>query len=256
MVKLASIPRSSREPALCFLVSFASFSKSGSILLGNALIHPVPKQEPILILLVTAITSTTPKVFATRLDDHTLRHLESHSLSSDHYYGFYKAWATGEILAYWTYIWSSSLKDLGEAYTTALNISNACDSVWHKAPLAKIPSFGFLPKFCSHVWGYWPSTHLNRFQSKAVHLINSTRLTSAPCSVHIILAIVPRSWQAVCHRLSHDPCNARQTIAYICILCEHWHLTDWLWDSLPANVLPPQDNPPLFKRNTFHILIS
>ena len=67
------------------------------------------------------------------------------ALLSDHQYGFRKARSTGDLLSYLTHIWSSSLRDFGESFVVALDISKAFDRVWHKALLAKLPSFGFTP---------------------------------------------------------------------------------------------------------------
>ena len=64
---------------------------------------------------------------------------------SDHQHGFRKARSTGDLLSYLTHIWSSSLRDFGESFVVALDISKAFDRVWHKALLAKLPSFGFTP---------------------------------------------------------------------------------------------------------------
>ncbi|MEL7196638.1 MAG: reverse transcriptase family protein, partial [Bacteroidota bacterium] len=114
----------------------------------HALVQPIPKKgdhsnpsnyRPI------ALTSAIAKVFEFMLNSHFLEHLESHSLISDHQYGFRKARSTGDLLSYLTDIWSSSLRDFGESFVVALDISKAFDRVWHKALLAKLPSYGFTP---------------------------------------------------------------------------------------------------------------
>ena len=116
-----------------------------------SLVQPVPKKgdrsnpsnyHPI------ALTSTIAKVFETLLNSHFLKHLESNSLLSDHQYGFRKARSTGDLLSYLTDVWSSSLRDYGESFVVALDISKAFDRVWHKALLAKLPSYGFTPSLC------------------------------------------------------------------------------------------------------------
>ena len=123
----------------------------------HVLVQPVPKKgdrsnpsnyRPI------ALTSTISKVFETLLNAHFLRHLESHSLLSDHQYGFRKARSTGDILSYLTHVWSSSLRDYGETFAIALDISKAFDRVWHKALFAKLPSFGFPPSLCKLILSF------------------------------------------------------------------------------------------------------
>ena len=118
----------------------------------HALVQPVPKKgdrsnpsnyRPI------ALTSSLSKVFETLLNCHFLHHLENNSLISDHQYGFRKARSTGDLLSYVTHIWSTSLRDFGESYVVALDISKAFDRVWHKSLLSKLPSYGFPPSLCS-----------------------------------------------------------------------------------------------------------
>ena len=118
----------------------------------HTLVQPVPKKgdqsnpsnyRPI------ALTSTISKVFETLLNLHFLKHLESHVLLSDHQYGFRKARSTGDLLAYLTHLWSSSLRNFGETYVVGLDISKAFDRVWHKALLSKLPSYGFTPSLCN-----------------------------------------------------------------------------------------------------------
>ena len=107
---------------------------------------------------VTALTPPTialllslrlfAKVFETLLNSHFIKHLESNNLLSDHQYGFRKARSTGDLLSYLTHTWSSSLRDFGESFVVALDISKAFDRVWHKALLAKLPAYGFTPSVC------------------------------------------------------------------------------------------------------------
>ena len=85
----------------------------------------------------------TLKVFESILNSHFLKHLVSLSLLSHHQYGFCKARYTGDLLSYLTHIWSSYLWEFGESFVVALDISKAFNRVWHKALLAKLPSFGF-----------------------------------------------------------------------------------------------------------------
>ena len=130
----------------------------------HVLVQPVPKKgdrsnpsnyRPI------ALTSSISKVFENLLNSHFLRHLESHSLLSDHQYGFRKARSTGDILSYLTHVWSSSLKNYGETFAIALDISKAFDRVWHKALLAKLPSFGFPPSLCNLILSFLSSRSIS-----------------------------------------------------------------------------------------------
>ena len=133
------------ELAACSLSSFSpSFLFLALILLPwkHALVQPVPKKgghsnpsnyRPI------ALTSAVAKVFETLLNSHFIKHLESNNLLSDHQYGFRKARSTGDLLSYLTHVWSSSLRNFGESFVVALDISKAFDRVWHKALLAKLP---------------------------------------------------------------------------------------------------------------------
>ena len=123
----------------------------------HALVQPIPKKgnrsdpsnyRPI------ALTSSISKVFESLLNSHFLKHLESHSLLSDHQYGFRKARSTGDILSYLTHVWSSSLRDFGESFIVALDISKAFDRVWHKSLISKLPSFGFSPSLCKLIFSF------------------------------------------------------------------------------------------------------
>ena len=130
-------------------------------------VQPVPKKgdrsnpsnyRPI------ALTSTIAKVFESLLNAHFLKHLESIPLLSDHQYGFRKARSTGDLLSYLTHIWSTSLRNFGESFVVALDISKAFDRVWHKSLLAKLPSFGFTPSLCNLIASFLS----NRFISVVV----------------------------------------------------------------------------------------
>merc|ERR1712002_1214306 len=101
-----------------------------------------------------SITCTISKVFETILNIHFLKHLENNSLLSDHQYGFRRARSTGDLLSYVTSVWSSALRDYGESFVVALDISKAFDRVWHKSLLSKLPSFGFPPSICSLLLNY------------------------------------------------------------------------------------------------------
>ena len=123
----------------------------------HSLVQPVPKKgdrsnpsnyRPI------ALSSAIAKVFESLLNSHFLTHLETHHLLSDHQYGFRKARSTGDLLSYLTHIWSSSLRDFGESFVVALDISKAFDRVWHKALLAKLPTYGFSTPLCNLISSY------------------------------------------------------------------------------------------------------
>ncbi len=93
------------------------------------------------------------KVFIGREEYRTykkfLNHLSSFNLLSDHHYGFRKGRSTGDLLAFLTDSWSSSLSRFGETFAVALDISKAFDRVWHKALLSELPSYCFCPALCS-----------------------------------------------------------------------------------------------------------
>ena len=123
----------------------------------HTLVQPVPKKgdrsnpsnyRPI------ALSSAIAKVFESILNSHFLNHLEKNLLLSDHQYGFRKARSTGDLLSYLTHLWSSSLRDFGESFVVALDISKAFDRVWHKALLAKLSAYGFTPSLCNLISSY------------------------------------------------------------------------------------------------------
>ena len=75
-----------------------------------------------------------------------------------------KARSTGDLLSYLTHAWSSSLRNVGESFVIALDISKAFDRVWHKALLAKLPAYSFTPSFCQLISSFFS----NRFISVVV----------------------------------------------------------------------------------------
>ncbi len=122
-----------------------------------AYVPPVPKKgdrcnpsnyRPI------ALMSCLSKAFETILNGKFLKHLSSFSLLSDHQYGFRKGRSTGDLLAFLTNSWSSSLSHFGETFAVALDISKAFDRVWHKALICKLPSFGLYPAVCSFLYSF------------------------------------------------------------------------------------------------------
>ena len=120
-------------------------------------IQPVPKKgdrsnpsnyRPI------ALTSCLSKAFESILNKKILKHLSTHNLLSDHQYGFRKGRSTGDLLAFLTESWSSSLRDFGESFAVALDISKAFDRVWHKSLISKLPSYGFYPSLCTFILSF------------------------------------------------------------------------------------------------------
>ncbi len=117
-------------------------------------IQPVPKKDhrsnpanysPI------ALTSCLSKAFKSILNKKILKHLSDHNLLSDHQYDFRKARSTGDLPAFLTESWSSSLRDFGGTFAATLDISKAFDRVWHKSLISKLPSYGFHPCFCTFI---------------------------------------------------------------------------------------------------------
>ena len=154
-------------PVLCRLFRLILKSSNYPSTWKHTLVQPVPKKgdrsnpsnyRPI------ALTSAIAKVFESLLNSHFTKHLEFNSLLSDHQYGFRKARSTGDLLSYLTHTWSSALRNFGESYVVALDISKAFDRVWHKALLAKLPAYGFTPSSCSLISSFLS----NRFISVVV----------------------------------------------------------------------------------------
>ncbi len=99
--------------------------------------------------LLIALLSCLYKAFESILNRRLLRHLSTSDLLSDRQYGFRKGRSTGDLLAFLTDSWSSSLSRFSETFAVAVDISKAFDKVWHKALLSKLPSYGFYPSLCS-----------------------------------------------------------------------------------------------------------
>ncbi len=122
-----------------------------------AYIQPVPKKgdrsnlsnyRPI------ALASCLSKDFESILNKKILKQLSDHNFLSDHQYGFRKMWSTGDLLDFLTESWSSSLRDFGESFAVALDISKAFDRVWHKSLLFKPPSYGFYLFLCTFILSF------------------------------------------------------------------------------------------------------
>ncbi len=95
------------------------------------------------------LISRLSKAFETIIKRKFIKHLSSFSLLSDHQYGFRKGSSIGDVLAFVTDSWSSSLCRFGETFAVVLDISKAFDRVWYKALLSKLPSYGFYSALCS-----------------------------------------------------------------------------------------------------------
>ncbi len=78
-----------------------------------------------------------------------LKHLSYFNLLSGHQYGFRKGRSIGDLRAFLSDSWSSSLDRFGEAFVVALDTSKAFDRIWHKALFSKLPSYGLYPALCS-----------------------------------------------------------------------------------------------------------
>jgi len=91
------------------------------------------------------------KAFEFILNSKILKHLSDHNLPSDRQYGFRKGPSTGDLFAFLTESWSSSLRGFGENFAVAFDISKAIDRVWHKALVSKLPSFGFHLSLCTFI---------------------------------------------------------------------------------------------------------
>ncbi len=122
-----------------------------------AYIQPVPKKgdrsnpsnyRPV------ALLSCLSKVFESSLNRKILKHLSASNHLSDRQYGFHKERSTGDLLAFLTNSWSSSLNCFSETFAVALDISKAFDRVWLKALLSKFPSFGFYPSLCALILSF------------------------------------------------------------------------------------------------------
>ncbi len=112
----------------------------------SAHIQPIPKKgdrsnssdyRPI------DFNSWLSKPFGSILNKKTLKHLSAHNLLSDR-----------DLLTFLTESWSSSLRDFGETFAVALDISKAFDRVWHKSLISKLHSYGFYPSLCFFILSF------------------------------------------------------------------------------------------------------
>ncbi len=68
------------------------------------------------------------------------KHLSASNLLSIRQYGFRMGRSTGDLLAFLSNSWSSSLISFIETFAVALDMSKAFDRVWHKSLVSKLPS--------------------------------------------------------------------------------------------------------------------
>ncbi len=98
-----------------------------------------------------ALLSCLFKAFESILNGKIKNYHSTSDLLSDRQYGFHKGRSTDDLLTLLNDSWSSSLSHFGETFSVALDISKACDSVWHKSLLSELHSFGFYPPLCSFI---------------------------------------------------------------------------------------------------------
>ena len=143
-----------RQLAPCLLRLFRLCLSSGSFpsCWKRALIQPVPKKgdpslpsnyRPI------ALTSILSKVFESIINRKIWGCDEFSKSISDRQYGFRKERSTGDLLTLLSDSWSTTIRNFGETFAVALDISKAFDRVWHKALISKLPSYGFYPSLCN-----------------------------------------------------------------------------------------------------------
>ncbi|CAK1586323.1 unnamed protein product [Parnassius mnemosyne] len=124
----------------------------------TALVHPIPKKgdssdpsnyRPI------AITSFFSKVMETIINSQLMRYLEDHQLISHRQYGFCRGRSAGVLLGYLTHRWAEAIESEGKALNVRLDIlAKACDRVWHKALLSKLPSYELPEKLCNWITSF------------------------------------------------------------------------------------------------------
>ncbi len=124
-----------------------------------AYIQSVPKKgdrsnpsdyRPIALLFcLSKALSCLSKAFENILNRKILKHLSASNLLSDRQYGFRKGRSTGDLLAFLTNSWLSSLSRFGETFAVSLDMSKAFGRFWQKSLLFKLPSFGFYPSLCT-----------------------------------------------------------------------------------------------------------
>ena len=72
-----------------------------------------------------ALTSILSKVFESILNRKIWKHLKSSNLVSDRQYGFRKERFTSDLLSLLSDTWSSAIRNFGEFFAVALDISKA-----------------------------------------------------------------------------------------------------------------------------------
>ncbi len=73
------------------------------------------------------------EVFESILKKKLLKHLSVRNLLYVHQYGFCKGRSARDLLDFLTESWSYSLRDFGETFAFAIDISKAFDRAWHKS---------------------------------------------------------------------------------------------------------------------------
>ena len=155
-------------------------------------IRPVPKKgdraNPSNYRPITFI-SCLSKAFESVLNKKIMRHLSIHSLLSDCQYGFRKGWSTGDLLAFLSESWSSSLRDFSETFAVDLDISKALDRVWHKSLISKLPSYGFYP-LCNFISSFLSDCSIaaavdgHCFSPKTVVFLRILPITYSLCIIY------------------------------------------------------------------------
>ncbi len=100
------------------------------------------------------VISCLSKAFETILNRKFLKHLSSFNLLSAHQYGFRKRRFTGDLFAFLTDFWPSSLCRFSGTFAITLDISKAFHRVYYNALLSKLPSYGFYPAVCYFLFSF------------------------------------------------------------------------------------------------------
>ncbi len=102
----------------------------------------------------TYLLSSISKAFETILFRKIFKYLSAYNLLSDRQYGFLKRLSTGDLLAFLTNSWSSSLSRFGETFPVALDMLKALGRIWQKSLLSQLPSSGFYPSLSTFICSF------------------------------------------------------------------------------------------------------